>query len=66
MDSPPRRLADGDTVPVDGFPAETWQERIDRVLIEPTEQLPLVSPVRPFVNYGQEDRTKPRRSWWSA
>ena len=68
MDVSPRRLADGDTVPVDGYP-ESWSQRLaDKALTEPTQPLTVIdSPVvRPYVaNYADEDKRK-TRNWWPA
>ncbi len=51
LDAPYRRVPDGDSVPVDGYP-ERWQARINRAMREPTRDLPTVPAplVRPYVN----------------
>jgi hypothetical protein len=49
LDLSPRRIPDGDTVPVDGFPA-SWSQRLAwEALNEPTAEYPTVPLVRRYV-----------------
>ena len=62
MDIQPRRLADGDTVPVPGY------RRYADILNEPTRPLRPVDPasiVRPYVNHAEQEAAK-RRRWRRA
>ncbi len=61
-----QRLADGDTVPVPGYPG-TWNQRIAHAALnEPTDAFPTVDKlVRPYLNAAEQAEGR-HRGWWPA